>query len=43
MPRYRVKLTEVFYTEADSLEEAYAMWEYEADICEIEEVEEDED
>ena len=41
MPIFRVKLTEVFYTEADSLDEAYAMWEDEADICEVEEVEDD--
>lgn len=43
MPRFRVKLTEVFYTEADSLEEAYAMWEDEADICEVEELDEEDD
>ena len=41
MPRFRVKLTDVFYTEADSLEEAYAMWEDEAEICEVEEIEDD--
>jgi hypothetical protein len=41
MPRFKVRLTEVFYTEADSLEEAYAMWEDEADYCEVEEVEDD--
>jgi len=38
-----VKLTEIFYTEADSLEDAYAMWEDEADIVEIEKIDEDED
>ena len=43
MPRFRVKLTEVFYTEADSLEEAYAMWENEADICEVDELNEEDD
>ena len=41
MARFKVRLTEVFYTEADSLEEAYAMWEDEADYCEVEEVESD--
>jgi hypothetical protein len=41
MPRYLVRLTEVFYTEADSLEEAYSMWEDEADFVEIEEDEDD--
>ena len=43
MPRFMVKLTEIFYTEADSLEDAYAMWEDEADIVEIEKIDEDED
>lgn len=41
MPRFRVKLTEVFYTEADTIEEAYSMWEDEAEIVEIEEIEDD--
>jgi hypothetical protein len=41
MPRYFVKLITTLYTEADSLEEAYAMWEGEADFVEIEEVEDD--
>ena len=43
MPRYYVKLTTTFYTEADSIEEAYEMWENEADVVEIEKIEEDED
>ena len=43
MPRYFVKLITTLYTEADSLEEAYTMWESEADLVEIEEVEDDED
>ena len=43
MPRFRVKLTEVFYTEADSEEEAYAMWENEADYCEVEPIDEEDD
>lgn len=41
MPRFRVKLTEVFYTETDTIEDAYAMWEDEAEIVEIEEVEDE--
>lgn len=41
MAVFRVRLTEVIYTEADSLEEAYSMWEDDADIVEVEEVEED--
>lgn len=41
MATFRVKLTEVFYVEADSLEEAYSMYENDADYCEVEEVEED--
>ena len=41
MPRFRVKLTEVFYTEADTIEEAYLMWEDEAEIVEIEEIEDE--
>lgn len=41
MPRYYVKLITTLYTEADSLEEAYEMWEREADIVEIEEIEEE--
>lgn len=39
MPRYFVKLITTLYTEADSLEDAYEMWESEADLVEIEEVE----
>ena len=42
MPRYFVKLITTLYTEADSLEDAYDMWESEADFVEIEEAEEDE-
>lgn len=41
MAVFKVRLTEVFYVEADSLEEAYSMYENEADYCEVEEVEED--
>jgi len=41
MPKFLVRLTEVFYVEADSLEEAYSMYEDEADYCEVEEVDED--
>lgn len=41
MPRYFVKLITTLYTEADSLEDAYDMWESEADLVEIEEVEDE--
>ena len=41
MAIFRVRLTEVLYVEADSMEEAYSMYENEADYCEVEEVEED--
>lgn len=41
MAKFLVRLTEVFYTEAESLAEAYAMWENEADVVEVEEVESD--
>ena len=41
MPRYFVKLITTLYTEADTLEDAYEMWESEADFVEIEEVEDD--
>ena len=41
MPRYFVKLITTLYTEADSLENAYEMWDSEADFVEIEEVEDD--
>lgn len=41
MAIFRVRLTEVWYVEADSLDEAYSMYEGEADYCEVEEVEDD--
>lgn len=41
MPRYFVKLINTLYTKADSLEEAYEMWENEADYVEIEEVDDE--
>ena len=39
MPRYFVKLITTLYTEAVSLEEAYAMWENDADFVVFEDVE----
>ena len=41
MARFLVRLTEVFFAEGDSLEEVYARYEYDADYCEVEEVESD--